>query len=264
MQTSSGAGGWNLSTYSGWTEAEGSRCCQHLLSKCDLFPSHHLTLKRILDHICLVTTFIIVFHFLIIGLGQRAPWVRKHMWESESVCSGLPYSVVKHSFLSVCSCPPLSCCFICLSKLFWHLGLNTQAESSLNGPISFKVTTHQLESEPGHRPRRGPGFLPLCVKWHEIRAQDYKHLKQLGLHSPLSRWEVSSFARSDLSCRHLQIQPDCWVFFFNLFSTVKNKKTPTIKYILKKKPQNPNPTKQQQNPQNQQKTPTKQVGESEW
>lgn len=166
--------------------------------------------------------------------------------------------------LPVCVLLPTSVLLFYLSKLFWHLGLNTQAESSLNDPISFKVTTHQLESEPGHRPRRGPGFLPLCVKWHEIRAQDYKHLKQLGLHSPLSRWDVSSFARSDLSCRHLQIQPDCWVFFFNLFSTVKNKKTPTIKYILKKKTQNPNPTKQQQNPQNQQKTPTKQVGESEW
>lgn len=124
---SSGAGGWNLFVYSGWADAKGSRCWQnlHLLSKCDLLLSHHLILKRGPDHICLVATFIIVFHFLIIDLGQRAPWVRKHMWESKSVCSGLPYSMVKHSFLPVCSCPALSCCFICLSKLFWHLGLNT-------------------------------------------------------------------------------------------------------------------------------------------
>lgn len=115
--------------------------------------------SRVPDHICLVATFIIVFHFLIIDLGQRSTLSEK-AYVGIRVCVFWPSLFHGKTELPVCVLLPTS-------VLLFYLPVkaktqSTEVESSLNAPISFKVTAHQLESEPAHSPTQGQGF-SVCV-----------------------------------------------------------------------------------------------------
>lgn len=85
------------------------------------------------------------------------------MWGSQSVWFSFPYSMVKHSLFP-------ACVFLSASVLLFYASVKTgltsgsllsEAESNTDDPTHFKVTTHQLESQPAHIPRQGQSFSQL-------------------------------------------------------------------------------------------------------